>query len=352
MNQQSAIDSDAAKPRDGQSLVALETLRETALAACARAGIPDAHAALQVSLLLEADLRGRGSHGLMRLPRIIERIGNGVLDPLTSGLHTWRGACLDVDGRQGLGPVVAMSALDALLEKAETAGVAVAAISNNNHLGMLAWYAEKVARQGMVLIAMSTSEALVHPWGGRRAMLGTNPIAMGIPTAGEPFVIDMATSLVAMGVVHDYANRGLSLPSGWALDEQGDPTNDPQAAKRGSLAPFGEAKGYALGLAIEMLVTAMTNAAIGRDIKGTLDSDQTCNKGDVFIVMAPESAPSLARRLSGFLDEVRRSGSDRMVLVPGDRASMVRRAAVEDGVPIATSLWAQLAVLSGKGTIQ
>lgn len=325
-----------------RSIIPLDALRRLALDLCLSSGIPLAHADLQIDLLLEADLRGRASHGLMRLPRILERIRNGVTDPATTGTHRWHGARLDVDGERGLGPVVAMAALEKLKDKVATEGIAAAAIRNNNHIGMLAWYGDRIARQGAIVLAMTTSEALVHPWGGRRAMLGTNPIAIGVPTADEPFVLDMATSLVAMGAVHDHASRGLAIPSGWALDESGNPTTDAEAAKRGSLAPFGEAKGYALGLAIELLVTALTGSAIGREVKGTLDSLSPCNKGDVFIIISAAAEPRLASRLSGFLDEIRQSGGDRAVLVPGDRAGAARKAAMAGGVAIATKLWDQL----------
>src|SRR5690606_16166677 len=158
----------------------------------------------QADLLLEAELRGRASHGLLRLQRIIERIHNGVADPVTAGEHNWRGNILEVDGKRGLGPVVASAALDLLAERAHEQGIAIGAIRNNNHLGMLAWYADRIARRGLILIALCNSEALVHPWGGRKAMIGTNPIAIGVPTAAEPFVLDMATSLVSMGQIHNY----------------------------------------------------------------------------------------------------------------------------------------------------
>lgn len=334
------------------SRVDASTLRELAMTVCMNADISSSHSALQVDLLMEAELRGRASHGLMRLPRIIERIANRVVDPAATGNHIWRGSLLGVDGQAGLGPVVAMNAIDAMTERVSTYGVCAAAIRNNNHLGMLAWYAEHVAARGKILIAMTTSEALVHPWGGRRAMLGTNPIAVGVPTDQGPFVLDMATSLVAMGVVHDHANRGIPLPQGWALDENGNATLDAERAKIGSLAPFGGAKGYALGLAIELFVTALTGSAIGRDIMGTLDSDRVCNKGDVFIVLEPSSDGGLPSRLADFLEEVRRSGSDRPVLVPGDRALISRKAALEDGVSIPTALKDRLIALAMKGTVQ
>ena len=178
------------------------------------AGVPRLHAGLQADLLMEAELRGIPSHGILRLSRIISRIRNGVANPSSTGVHCWAAdAFLVVDGEQGLGPVVAQSALDALKDRAARTGIAAAAIGNSNHIGMLAWYAERVAKQGFSFIGLSTSEALVHPWGARRAMIGTNPIAIGVPTDDGPFVMDTATSLVSMGEIYDHAHRKAPIPS-------------------------------------------------------------------------------------------------------------------------------------------
>src|SRR5690606_4004069 len=218
----------------------VQQAQQAADAALARAGVPAANAAIQRDVLIEAELRGVASHGLLRLPRLVERIRNGVADPEARGTHEWRSpGFLSVDGGQGLGPVVAMRALAAVGDRARSQGIAVAAIANSNHIGMLAYYAEHCVTLGQSVIALTTSEALVHPWAGRRAMIGTNPIAIGVPTGGEPFVMDTATSLVAMGRIHDHANRGEPIPPHWALDEDGNPTTNPERAKHGAIAPFG-----------------------------------------------------------------------------------------------------------------
>lgn len=331
-------------------LVAAEAARRIGEAALREAGVPADAARLQVDLLLEAELRGRPSHGLLRLPRLVERIGNGVASGTARGTHNWRGdGFLAVDGESGLGPVVAMAALDAAAERVRQTGVVVAAIANSNHLGMLAYYAEKIAARGLVLIGLTTSEALVHAWGGRKAMLGTNPVAIGVPTADRPFVLDMATSLVSMGQIHDYAQRGETLPEGWAVDGAGNPTTDANAAKAGAIAPFGAAKGYALGLAIEVLVVSLTASAIGRDVTGTLDSTTVSNKGDVFVVIDPGQQAETAARISAYLDLVRESGDEGGVAVPGDRSEAVRRKSLAEGIMVPDALWQRLESLAGQG---
>ncbi len=323
-------------------------IERVGLAALHNAGVPHDHAEKQLSLLLDAELSGFPSHGLRRLPRVLERIGNGVTDPCEVGAAQWRAsAFLEVDGRQGLGPVVALKALEQAGARARATGVAIAAIRNCDHLGMLAWYAERVASAGQLLLAFTVSEALVHPWGGRRAMIGTNPVSIGVPTTERPFVFDMATSTVAMGKIHDFAARGEPIPEGWALDGNGDPTTDAEAAKTGAIAPFGGAKGYALGLAFEVLVGALTGCALGDEVKGTLDSTAPCNKGDLFIVVEPRPEPASA--VSVFLDAIRSTDPAdpaHPVRVPGDRASTLRLKAEEADIPLDPELWSHLVSLA------
>jgi L-2-hydroxycarboxylate dehydrogenase (NAD+) len=273
-----------------------------------------------------------------------------VADPVTTGVAAWRSAAfLQVDGLGGLGPVVAGAAVNEVCARAREAGIAVAAIANNNHLGMLSWYVERVARGGQTAIALSTSEALVHPWGGRRAMLGTNPIAIGVPAEPDPFVLDMATSIVSMGKIHDHAHRREPIPADWALDAAGEPTTDPDAAKLGAIAPFGGAKGYALGLAIEVLVSSLTSAALGTDVVGTLDAEKPCNKGDVFIIIDPVS-DAVTGSISAYLDAIRAcapSDPDRPVMVPGDGSRSRRAERMAKGIPIAEDVWVAIRELAG-----
>lgn len=326
-------------------IVSVKKAYEVADRVLKNAAVPDEHAAIQLDLLMDAELRGVSSHGLLRLDRITQRIANGVADPQARGAHQWRSSgFLQVDGQRGLGPVVALAAIDVIQTRARHTGIALAGISNSNHLGMLGWYAERVASAGQTIIALSTSEALVHPWGGRKALIGTNPIAIGVPTGGEPFVMDTATSVVSMGEIHDRAHRDQSIPPDWALDADGNPTTDARAAKAGAIAPFGQAKGYALGLAFELLVSSLAQAAIGTDVRGTLDATEVCNKGDVFIVIDGPQA-----HLISYLDQIRASepasGFD-AVLVPGDRAKQCRLDRLRDGLPLADEVWQRLNVLA------
>ncbi|WP_181708554.1 Ldh family oxidoreductase [Chthonobacter rhizosphaerae] len=321
--------------------------RDLAVRLLRQRGVPDRAASIQADVLVEAELRGHPSHGLQRLPRLLLRIERGLADPVAEGAFSWRSdAVLDGDGCKGLGPVVAFAAIDRLLERVERTGVAVAAIRNAQHLGMLARYVEAIATTGRIGIAMSSSEALVHPHGGTRRMLGTNPIAIAVPSAGgTPLVVDLATSEVSMGKVHHHASVGKPLQPGWAMDADGRPTTDAARARDGAIAPFGQAKGYALGLAIELIVAALAGTPFAPQIRGTLDADADCNKGDVFLVLDTDQSPDLAARIADYLDLVRASPperADRPVGVPGDGARARRSASLANGFEVDPQLWATL----------
>ena len=326
-----------------------EQLHEIGLCVLERAGALRETAKIQIDALLAAEMKGHPSHGFLRLPRLVARIEAGVARPNARGLGRWRGrAALELDGQRGLGPVVMETAAESLCAVVDEMGVALATIHNANHIGMLAFYAEKLAHAGFVSILFSTSEALVHPWGGRTAMIGTNPIAIGAPVQGTPFVVDLATSQVAMGKVHHYADTGRPLEAGWALDAQGNPTLDARAAREGAIAPFGGAKGYALGLAFEILVASLTDTALGRDVVGTLDATEICNKGDVLFVMRPRAAGAT---IACYLEDIRQTPpiipGDR-VSVPGDRAAARQKAISEQGIALPEALAQELARLSGE----
>ncbi len=297
----------------------------------------------QAGQLLEGDLRGHASHGLRRLDILAQRIENGVADTTAVPVLEWRTpGVLSVDGQRGLGPPTAFSTVAALLDRVEKSGIVIGAVRNANHLGMLAPYVEEMARRGAIGIAMTTSEALVHPWGGKVAMVGTNPLAIAIPTSEAPVVLDMATGQISMGKVLDHAARGVPLPVGAAIDADGNPTTDARAAMQGAISPFGGAKGYALAVVLELLVGALTNSSYGRDVRGTLDATEPCNKGDVFIAIDPSTFGASEDSASSYLQALRSmlpaQGFD-AVTVPGDRARRIREENWRGGVPIASTTW-------------
>ena len=323
------------------------------VAALIGAGAHSDVAAVQAQWLVEADLKGQSSHGLARLPVLVGRMRAGVLSPNTEPAMTWRTeSVLAVDGMRGFGPVVASKALTLGVSRARNAGVVLIVISNANHLGILSPYVERVALEGLVALAFTTSEALVHPWGGSLAMVGTNPVAMGVPAQPAPFVLDMATGQVSMGRIIHYDQTGQALEPGWAIDHDGRPTTDAHAARAGAITPFGGSKGFALGLAFEVLVGSLTQSALGRDVHGTLDDTEVCNKGDVFVVIDPAVVTGTAGGgdISRYLEDVRATPStpeSEGVRIPGDRAMKDKERRSRVGLDLSAASWDTALELAG-----
>jgi L-2-hydroxycarboxylate dehydrogenase (NAD+) len=315
--------------------------RELIVTVLSKLGASGPESAIQADVLTEGDLRGHHSHGLQRLPVLATRIKKGLIRVNVDPEYCWTAdSVLSVDGKDGLGTFVADSALNVAKSVLGQRGIVAVAIRNSSHLGMIGYYCEKKAREGLICIAMTVSEPLVHPHGGSEALVGTNPIAIGIPSDTTPFLFDMATSTSAIGKILAAKHRGESIPEG-----RGNSTTDPDAALQGALTPAAGAKGYGLGVAIGILAGLLPGAEIGRLVAGTLDTEQRCTKGDFFLVMNPGAfagGPTLARQVAGYLDELRhsrpREGSG-AVIVPGDRSRNLREERLRSGIPLPKEVW-------------
>ncbi|WP_423182866.1 Ldh family oxidoreductase [Arthrobacter sp. NyZ413] len=326
------------------TVVGREEMQDVIARALIVHGASEENAAVQAASLVEGQMRGHASHGIRRLAVLVGRMRKGLIEPNARPQLDWlTPSVLRVDGNRGFGPVVAYQAIDAVVARAEETGVAMAAISNSSHIGMLAPYVESIALRGQVALLLTTSEALVHAWGGRGATVGTNPIGIGVPTGGDPLVLDMSTAQVSMGKILDYAATGRPLPSGWAVDALGNPTSDAAAAAQGgALSPFGGPKGYALGIALEALVGTLTATAFGADVVGTLDTDFPATKGDLLICVSLERLGLLGMlpALTAYLDTVRDSAATGGVDIPGDRARRTKEMNDAHGVPVDEEVWA------------
>jgi L-2-hydroxycarboxylate dehydrogenase (NAD+) len=318
-------------------------IRALGLAALDSVGADPQLAATQVDHLLEADLQGRASHGMQRLPVLVGRIRNGLIDArATPTLVRADTGVIEVDGNLTFGPVAMAAALDALVEERR---IGVAAIRRAGHIGILTPYLARLAEHGFASLVFTTSEALVHPAGGSTALVGTNPVGIGVPTPDGPLLVDLATSAISAGEIIAHAERGDTLPVGRAVGPDGTPTTDPNVARAGAISPFGGAKGYALGVGLELLVAGLTATALGADVKGTLDTEHPVTKGDLVIAI-PVTADG--GPLAAYLRTLRESppapGYD-AVRVPGDRAQAVRRERERDGIPYPPATWAALTSL-------
>ncbi len=309
-------------------------------------GAKDEDAFIQADVLSEADLRGIHSHGLQRLPVIATRIQKGLLKVNAKPEKTWStSSILNIDGKDGFGTSICELGLRELAPAVREHGVGVLTVRNAAHIGMVGYYAERRALEGFCCLGLTTTEVLVHPFGGAEALVGTNPIAIGIPGNPRPFVLDMATSVSAMGKIIAMKHRGEKIPEGWAVDKDGRPTTDPEEAIHGSLSPAGGPKGYGLGIAFAMLGGLLPGTEIGRKVLGTLDTEYRCTVGDLFILMNPKSFPggdTIAEGVKGYLDDLRASRPAvgfKQVMVPGDPEFKLRQERLDKGIPHPEEVW-------------
>ena len=228
------------------------TLRAFSNGVFTAAGLAPEDAATVTDCLIHADLRGHASHGLTRIPIYAERLHRGVVNanPRVTVTPT-APSFLVVDGDNGPGPVVSLKAMDAAIETAKAQGVAAASIRASNHNGPGSFYVERAVEAGCIAIAMTNAPPSMAVFGGRDPVIGTNPITFGTPVTGNaPVLLDMATSVVARGKIVEAAKRGEAIPEGWALDRDGNPTTDGQAAEKGVVLPMSGPKGSALAIMV------------------------------------------------------------------------------------------------------
>jgi LDH2 family malate/lactate/ureidoglycolate dehydrogenase len=253
--------------------------------------VPHGDAVLAADVLLSADMRGVDSHGLIRLSSYYgSRLRKGLINPLCpmqvvkETLTT-----LSVDGGNGLGHPVSVKTMRLCIEKAKASGVGLATVSNSNHFGIAGYYAMLALPEDMIGVCFTNTAPLVAPTHSRKAILGTNPIAVAVPAAASrPFVLDMATSIVPIGRINVYQKEGKEIPAGWGVDAQGQVTENPTAVREGgALMPLGGPellrgyKGYGLSLMVDIFSGVLSGSAFGGDV-GNATQDKQCNVGHFF----------------------------------------------------------------------
>jgi L-2-hydroxycarboxylate dehydrogenase (NAD+) len=312
-------------------------------------GISESDAVRTAEVLVSADARGKHSHGLLRLPRFVRGIEHGNVDPDgTIEVVAERGGAASLSGGSRLGPVVASVAVAEAMDRADEYGVGVVGVRESNHLGMLGYYTDQLSSEGYVGIGLTNTEPAMPPHGGAEPVLGTNPIAVGLPT-DPPFNLDMSTSAIARGTVLHRRETGGDLPEGVALDADGRPTTDPAAALEGTIRPFGGAKGSGLAIAVEVLAGGLVGAAMGEAVTGTYHTEEVCTKGDLFLAVDPAALGSGAfvEEASAFLEsltEVEPAAGTDGVRLPGQRS--VERDRRATTVEIDADLWDDITSLT------
>ena len=214
--------------------------------------------------LVEAESFGLSSHGVSRTAIYVKRLHEGVVNPKWSykALQEYP-ASIQWDACNSMGMVTGVRAMERCIEKARENGACVIAACHSNHFGMAGHYAAMAAREGMIGFCVSNAPPNIAPWGSHKAYVGTNPIAIAAPRKGEPMLLDIAPSVVAMGKVILAAKLGKSIPEGWAITADGLPTTDPNLGMKGTVVPIGGHKGYGLSLFVDVVSGILSGAQFG-----------------------------------------------------------------------------------------
>jgi LDH2 family malate/lactate/ureidoglycolate dehydrogenase len=232
-------------------------------------GIVAADARLVAADLVAADLEGIASHGVMLLPMYVERIDKGSVSRASAGqVVSDRGGAIVIDAGNALGQLTSRQAVKLAVERAREIGLAAVAVRNGFHFGTAGRYARMMAEQNCVGVVLSNTRPLMPAPGGVEALVGNNPVAIALPSAGEfPAEADMALSATAMGKIRLAAAAGARIPGDWAVDSEGRPTTDPAAAIKGMLLPAAGPKGFGLAFVIDLLCGGLSDGAVGAEVR-------------------------------------------------------------------------------------
>lgn len=313
----------------GRVRLQARSLKDAMISYLRRHGAPPDHAEIIADVLLEAELRGKETHGLIRLEGIAARYSKDEMGEIKVVKRT--GSHLLIDGGNNPGYVVAYLAAQRAIDIARREGSAIVGAMNTNHCGMLGYYADMIRKEDLIGIATCNCYPFTTPLGGTEPVFGTNPVAVGIPTAKEPpLLFDASLASLTIGRMLIQRERGEPLPEGLAYDGEGNPTTDPAEAR--AVIPFGGHKGYGLMLISQILTTALLGAPItpprGRDY------------GILIMAINPEIFVPIDRfkeEVSKLIERVkssRKADGVEEILIPGERSWRVRQRKLKEGVDV------------------
>ena len=346
-------------------MTAVPTFSAAVLTSFARAvfqaaGVPPDEAAVVAGSLVDANLAGHDSHGVIRIVQYLKALDDGQLQPgLPLKIHSQAPAVLSCDGQWGFGQVQAHRLLELLVPMAHAVGVAAGTLRHCGHIGRLGEYGEKAARHGLALFGTVNNHGYgraVAPPGGTVGRIGTNPICLAVPEGeGPPVVLDIGTSVCAEGKVRVVFNKGIAAPEGWLLDAEGRPTTDPGVLyrdPRGTILPLGGTqayKGFGLGLLLDMLAGGLSGAPCSRP-----EAPPRSANAVVFVLFDPAhfaGVDHFRTEIADLAANVRNSPPAQpggTIQLPGDPERRAREQRLREGIPLDEGTWGQLTDLAAR----
>ena len=307
-----------------------------------KCGMDGREAGLLADTLVDADLGGVHSHGVLRVPEYVEKLTVDGVDPQGKPRVAREfGGCLVVDGGNSMGQIGTQFAMEQAMERAEETGIAAAAIRGSNHCGAMAYFAMQALERDMIGVATTNALPTMAPWGGAERILGINPLGVAIPAGEElPIAYDAAFSGSSHGKVRIHQQKGLELPEGWALDQEGRPTTDPAAAVDGLLMPIGGFKGVGLAMIMGVLSSMLSGASYGTELGNMEDGPRPAQDGHFVAaikVAAFEDVERFKERVDRAIRQVhdcRRAPGVERLYVPGEVEQLRRMEYRRDGIPL------------------
>ena len=331
-----------------------QRLNDFATAVYSGAGMPEADARLLADTLVQADLWGHQSHGVLRLGWYLDRIRNGVMSPVTKPeFAVDSGAIAVIDGHDGVGHVLTMLATREAVKRAKQHGIAAVGVRSSNHFGTCMYYTRIGALEGCVMWLTTNGGPAMAPWGGRKKIIGTNPWSVATPAGTyPPFLMDMANTGVARGKIYLAHNRRERIPEGWAIDKDGAPTTDPQAAIEGIILPMAGHKGYAIAMMVDVLSGVLTGGGFLSQVHSPYKTAENSNCGHFMIAVNIEALQPLAQfnaRMEQYIDELKSvplaQGHDE-VFYPGEIEANNDRDNRQTGILLPEDTCASLAAIA------
>jgi len=316
-----------------------------------RSGLVSVDARMAAQFITLANLRGVDSHGVALLPAYVQRLQAGGINPRPNlRLVVDLPGLAVMDGDHGIGHVAAARAMEEAVARARRVGAAFVIVQHTEHFGAAAHYAMLAAQNGMVGIALANGDPTMAPWGGTTPLFGTNPIAIAVPgPEDDPVVLDMATSASSWGRIALAARRGEKIPRDWAFDRHGRPTDDPNEAIDGLMAPLGGHKGYGLALMVDVLAGVLSGSAFAGHVPFKFkEAGRPQNVGALFAALdiaAVMPLDTFRERMADLVRQVHASqrapGTER-ILVPGERSAEVRKRREREGIPLSEDIASDL----------
>lgn len=304
--------------------ISTNNLRESVTSLLEVWGMPSVQAMIVADTVVYAHTHEKHTHGISRMPIYKAKIDNGLMPKETQVQIVTDSAAITVfDCNNGMGQVAAKIAMEKAVEKAREYGVGASFVRNSNNFGVAGYFGELAANAGMAGLVITASAPAIAPEGGHKSIFGTNPLCCSFPSIEGNITLDMAMSAAARGKIRLAEKNGEKIPFGWAVDKDGNPTDDPTEALKGNMLAIGGVKGFGLALVVDLVAGMLSGSAFGGNIKPLAAEDEPSRHGH--LMMAIDIIKLMSReeydcKIAEFVSNIKACGEDEAIYLPGERS--------------------------------